>query len=237
MNEINKKRILRTLLPPVFAVTVNCMVYWGAPFLTVGRTAYNLSGNLDDLVPFLPPFIIVYFGCYIFWVINYLLIAAQDDEHRYRFFTADLYSRLICLVIFVVFPTTNTRPELVGSDLWTQAVRVLYEIDKPTNLFPSIHCLVSWFCCVGLRGCDRIPGWYKWLSKVLAVLVFVSTLALRQHVLVDVIGGVLLAEVCWYISMHTNGYQVFGKVTETVSDWLGSRLCGKRNGKQKENNI
>lgn len=138
IKEIDTKRIFCTLLPPVMAFTVNCMVYWGAPLFTVGRTAYNLSGNLDDLVPFLPPFIVVYFGCYIFWVINYLLISAQGDEHRYRFFTADICSRLVCLVIFVVFPTTNTRPELIGHDIWTQAVRALYQWDAPQNLFPIV---------------------------------------------------------------------------------------------------
>lgn len=231
IKEIDTKRIFCTLLPPVMAFTVNCMVYWGAPLFTVGRTAYNLSGNLDDLVPFLPPFIVVYFGCYIFWVINYLLISAQGDEHRYRFFTADICSRLVCLVMFVVFPTTNTRPELIGYDIWTQAVRALYQWDAPQNLFPSIHCLVSWMCCIGLRGCDRIPKWYKWVSKFIAVLVFVSTLALRQHVLIDVAGGILLAELACYISNRRDGYKLLQKVTETVAGWIAGRLSGKKNGK------
>lgn len=231
IKEIDTKRIFCTLLPPVMAFTVNCMVYWGAPLFTVGRTAYNLSGNLDDLVPFLPPFIVVYLGCYIFWVINYLLISAQGDEHRYRFFTADICSRLVCLVIFVVFPTTNTRPELIGHDIWTQAVRALYQWDAPQNLFPSIHCLVSWMCCIGLRGCDRIPKWYKWVSKFIAVLVFVSTLALRQHVLIDVAGGILLAELACYISNRRDGYKLLQKVTETVAGWIVGRLSGKKNGK------
>ena len=231
IKEIDTKRIFCTLLPPVMAFTVNCMVYWGAPLFTVGRTAYNLSGNLDDLVPFLPPFIVVYLGCYIFWVINYLLISAQGDEHSYRFFTADICSRLVCLVIFMVFPTTNTRPELIGHDIWTQAVRALYQWDAPQNLFPSIHCLVSWMCCIGLRGCDRIPKWYKWVSKFIAVLVFISTLALRQHVLIDVAGGILLAELVCYISNRRDGYKLLQKVTETVAGWIAGRLSGKKNGK------
>ena len=173
----------------------------------------------------------MYFGCYIFWVINYLLISAQGDEHRYRFFTADICSRLVCLVIFVVFPTTNTRPELIGHDIWTQAVRALYQWDAPQNLFPSIHCLVSWMCCIGLRGCDRIPKWYKWVSKFIAVLVFISTLALRQHVLIDVAGGILLAELVCYISNRRDGYKLLQKVTETVAGWIAGRLSGKKNGK------
>ena len=105
------------------------------------------------------------------------------DRHRYQFFTADFYARLICFVCFVFFPTTNTRPELTGSDIFTGAVRFLYQIDKPINLFPSIHCMASWFCCIGLRKCENVPKWYQNLSEIIAVLVFISTLALRQHVL------------------------------------------------------
>ena len=134
-------------------------------------------------------------------------------------------------MIFVVFPTTNTRPELIGHDIWTQAVRALYQWDAPQNLFPSIHCLVSWMCCIGLRGCDRIPKWYKWVSKFIAVLVFISTLALRQHVLIDVAGGILLAELVCYISNRRDGYKLLQKVTETVAGWIAGRLSGKKNGK------
>lgn len=86
-------------------------------------------------------------------------------------------------------------------------------------------------CCIGLRGCDRIPKWYKWVSKFIAVLVFVSTLALRQHVLIDVAGGILLAELVCYISNRRDGYKLLQKVTETVAGWIAGRLSGKKNGK------
>ena len=222
---------LEILLPPAFTFLVNSLVYWGAPLLKTGIPVHNLSSSMDEWVPFLPPFIIVYFGCYVFWVVNYLIIAAQEKEHRYRFFTADLYARLICLACFILFPTTNTRPELSGSGFWVEAVRFLYRVDKPINLFPSIHCMASWFCCIGLRGRKGIPQWYKTVSMVITVLVFVSTLALRQHVLIDVIGGVLTAEVTWQISRHTNGYLVYerivGSLAGKMSTWFGKRKHGK----------
>lgn len=221
MYKKEKKEILRILLPPIFTFLLNSVVYWGAPLIKTGIAEHNLSSSVDGLVPFMPQFIIVYFGCYIFWVVNYLLIAAQKEEHRYQFFTADFYARLICFVCFVFFPTTNTRPELIGSDIFTDAVRFLYQIDKPLNLFPSIHCMASWFCCIGLRKCENIPKWYQNLSKFIAVLVFISTLALRQHVLIDVISGILVAEVTWQISRRTNGYQIYRRATECVAGWLG----------------
>ena len=99
-----KKEILRILLPPIFTFLLNSVVYWGAPLIKTGIVAHNLSSSVDRIVPFMPQFIIIYFGCYIFWVVNYLLIAAQKEEHRYQFFTADFYARLICFVCFVFFP-------------------------------------------------------------------------------------------------------------------------------------
>lgn len=98
---------------------------------------HNLSLALDAKIPLIPAFILVYFGCYIFWVINYLLISLREEEIKYRFFTADLYARIICFLFFVFYPTTNVRPELVGNGIFVQGMRFLYQIDKPVNLFPS----------------------------------------------------------------------------------------------------
>lgn len=225
----NSRRFLlpaHWMIPPVFTFVLNSLVYWGAPILAAGRHHYNLSGPMDELIPFMPQFILVYFGCYIFWVINYCIIARQEKEHRYRFYTADFYARLVCLLCFVLFPTTNTRPIVSGSSVWSMAVRFLYRLDAPVNLFPSIHCMASWFCYIGIRNLKNIPEWYKRFSLVVALMVFVSTLALRQHVLPDVAGGILVAEVTLYISRHTNGYRVYERITERVGDTF-LRLCRK----------
>ena len=92
------------------------------------------------------------------------------------------------------------RPIIGGNSLWDNALRFLYQIDAPDNLFPSIHCLVSWFSYLGVRGRKDIPQWYRTLSFVMALAVFISTLTTRQHVIVDVFGGVLLAEVCYWLA-------------------------------------
>ena len=91
----------------------------------------------------------------------------------------------------------------------------LYSIDAADNLFPSIHCLVSWFCFLGIRGRQEIPKWYQYLSCVIAVCVFLSTLMTKQHVVWDVAGGVILAQICFtgkhsgigYIKDFVKGYK------------------------------
>ena len=123
---------------------------------------------------------------------------------------------------FAFYPTTNVRPELVGNGIFVQGMRFLYQIDKPVNLFPSIHCMASWFCCIGIRGDKKVPGWYKIVSVMIAVLVFVSTLVTKQHVIVDVIGGVAVAELTWFVSCRTNGWKIYRNLV---------RKAGGENGK------
>lgn len=40
-------------------------------------------------------------------------------------------------------------------------MRLLYWIDAADNLFPSIHCLVSWLCWIGVRRRRDIPYGYS----------------------------------------------------------------------------
>ena len=170
---------------------------------------HNIETGVDRSIPFVPEFLMIYFGCYVFWAVNYILIARQDRRSVYQFFTGDFISRCVCLVSFLAFPTTNTRPLITGSGLWNQAALWLYSIDAADNLFPSIHCLVSWFCYLGIRGRKEIPRWYQSVSMVIAILVFASTLLTKQHVIVDVAGGILLAEFCFFIGRKTDLYRIY----------------------------
>ncbi len=147
----------RWLIPPFISFAVNMLVYCGSRMIVNGKPHYCMDNILDGRIPFLPPFILVYFGCYLFWTVNYCLIARMEAEHCSRFYTADLYAKLVCFLFFILLPTTNIRPELTDQDIWTWLVRFLYDMDAPTNLFPSIHCLTSWFCYIGIRNRKEIP--------------------------------------------------------------------------------
>ena len=197
------------VFPLIFSFVFNCLVYSGSRMIAGGWYHHNIETGVDRSIPFVPEFLVIYFGCYVFWAVNYILIARQDRRSVYQFFTGDFISRCVCLVSFLAFPTTNTRPLITGSGLWNQAALWLYSIDAADNLFPSIHCLVSWFCYLGIRGRKEIPRWYQSVSMVIAILVFASTLLTKQHVIVDVAGGILLAEFCFFIGRKTDLYRIY----------------------------
>ena len=214
--KINKVTITVYWLAIIFSFVFNCLVYSGSRMIAGGWYHHNIETGVDRSLPFVPQFLVIYFGCYLFWAVNYILIARQERRSVYQFFTGDFISRCICLGFFLAYPTTNTRPLITDGGLWNQAALWLYSIDAADNLFPSIHCLVSWFCYLGIRGRKEIPVWYQRVSMVIAVLVFASTLLTKQHVIVDVAGGILLAELCFFIGRKTQLYRIYEK--------LGSRI-------------
>lgn len=188
----------RLLLPPA-ALLWNQLVYWGGAALAETRHHYQFSTALDRAIPLIPWTVCIYFGCYAFWALHYCLCAAVPLRAR-RFFTADFIAKGVCFVFFVGLPTTMARPAVQGLNVWESLVRALYILDAPVNLFPSIHCLNSWLCWASARDIPAFSRGYKAFALCAAVAVCVSTLTLRQHVLLDVAGGILLAEICWRLA-------------------------------------
>ena len=200
------RKLMRKILPSygfyplLVTVCTNFLVYGGAKIIAGNWKHYCLETALDRNIPFLPWTLAIYLGCYLFWIINYVIIARGEKAEVYRFFFADVMAKIVCFVFFLVLPTTNHRPVVPENGFWNHGMRYLYSIDSAENLFPSIHCLTSWFCFIGIRNRKEIPVWYRIFSAVAAAAVFLSTLTTKQHVLVDVAGGVLIAEGCFFLS-------------------------------------
>lgn len=219
------------VFPLLSCVMVNCIVYYGIPKIASDWKHYDLTLPIDRTVPLVPGFVWIYLGCYLFWIVNYILIVKQGEEHCIRFAAADIMSRLVCGMFFLLLPTTNLRPVLSGDSIGVALLQVVYEIDAPVNLFPSIHCLVSWFSFIGIRGRVSVPKAYRVFSCLFAILVCLSTQLTKQHYIVDVFGGIAVAEITYYIAFHTDIYRFFKKVFDGLySKFLagGTTPAGKR---------
>lgn len=200
------KKRLDKLIPPyariplAAVVIINFLVYYGARLIAENKTHFYMETWLDRKIPFLPWTVFIYYGCYLFWIANYILSGHLGKPHALHFYSSEIIAKLICFLFFIFLPTSIVRPEVTGTGIADKIIAMLYKIDAANNLFPSIHCLVSWFCYIGVRGQERIPKWYQRLSCFLAILVFISTLTTKQHVIADVISGMLLAELSFRLT-------------------------------------
>lgn len=209
------------ILPLIFGVFLNSFVYFGGQQIAKGFYHYNLSNSIDNDIPFIDSFIIIYCLWYIFYMFNYILITREGKKKYFKFFTADIIAKIICFCLFIFFPTTmNLRPAVLGHSIFDNIIKVVYLIDPPTNLFPSIHCMVSWFCFIGIKNSRKIPYWYQILSLVVSLLIITSTLLVKQHVVIDAIAGVLLAEITYHIGQKTELYKLPMKIFDKIADKL-----------------
>ena len=89
--------------------------------------------------------------------------------------------------------------------------------DEPTNLFPSIHCVASWMAVRGACMMKGMPRWYVPLHFVVAVLVFASTVLVKQHFFVDIFAGIAVAELGLFLSKHFSLWKIFAKFEPKIA--------------------
>ena len=155
----------------------------------------DLATPLDARIPFAPAWVTVYFLAYVSWVVSALWVLPESPARGYRIACAYALAMFLAAVAFLALPGTIRRPEPAGEDFFSRWVRLLYRLDAPTNLCPSLHVVSSYFCWRGAMGCRRVPRWYAWFNLVFLILVCLSVLFVKQHALVDIPAALIVAEV------------------------------------------
>jgi len=174
-------------------------------FLLERRTAAPLVWvhcRLDDFIPFCKYAVVPYFAWFL-WIpstlFGFLRSAPRSEFSR---LCLSLFGGMtLALVCYILVPTgLSLRPYRVsGSDIFARAVRLLYTIDTATNVCPSIHVFNSVTLAIAYcrSGLFAAPGrrWVRTAAVLLCVSIVLSTMLLRQHSIIDVVFGILLAMV------------------------------------------
>ena len=156
--------------------------------------------RLDNLIPFCKYAILPYFAwfAWIPFTLFYLLWKAPREDF-WRLCLPLFGGMTIALACYVILPTgLDLRPYSVpGTDLFARAVRMLYRTDTPTNVCPSIHVFNSVTLALAYHHCARLRGrkwlWVRVSADLLCVSIILSTMLLKQHSVIDVMGGIILA--------------------------------------------
>lgn len=160
----------------------------------------DMTTPFDRMITVIPAWVIVYVLAYLYWVVGYIAITRVDQRTCRVFCRADSIGKVLAAACFVLLPTHLSRPEVVGDGVFEWLLRVIYAADAPDNLFPSLHCQISWFVARYIGAMDAFGSGVKVVSFLFAALVCISTLFTGQHVIWDVIGGILFAEGAIYLS-------------------------------------
>ena len=179
----------------VLVLSFQMTVFYGSRVFLPYLPQYSPVTWLDQQIPLVPEWLIVYFLSYLSWTVTVILILAENKEHGYRFAMAYTTSLFITGVIFLAWPLTMERPEITGTGFFYDWMRFLYAADEPVNFCPSLHVLISYMCFRGCMGCQKIPRAYMIGQGVFLVLVCFSVVFLKQHLLIDIPAALVVGEI------------------------------------------
>ncbi|MBO4235243.1 MAG: phosphatase PAP2 family protein [Firmicutes bacterium] len=179
---------------------------------------HNASLPLDSSIPFVASFIWIYVLAYLQWFVGYVALARSDESICKKYFGGELIAKILCAIIFILIPTTMVRPEICACDASSNLVRWMYTIDSPDNLLPSIHCMESWLVARGLAKTNA-PKPAKIIMWAFTILVCLSVVFVKQHVVVDIAAGILVAELGLYLGNKVRIRNLY----DSVENKLGIR--------------
>jgi membrane-associated phospholipid phosphatase len=101
-----------------------------------------------------------------------------------------MLNSILAAVVFFVWPTTGVAQDPMSGGTVGLLWSVLQAVDRPANLFPSLHVANTCTCALALW---RERGGWRLVAPVWAVAIALSTLTTKQHLLIDLFGGLALA--------------------------------------------
>lgn len=170
---------------------------------------------LDDWIPFHEIFVIPYFFWFVMLALSlgYFLFHSREDflDLCFVMFTG----MTICLMIYTVLPNgLRLRPVVTRDNILANIARMLYRIDTPTNVCPSIHVssTVSILLITARYKGFRYSKATKTITWFCGIMVCLSTMVLKQHSIIDVLLGTLLTLLLYRLCQQTNWQRYLQKI-------------------------
>ena len=179
------------------------MVFYMMGFFIVesaGHRHYHVIHSvLDDMIPFNEYFVIPYMLWFFFVAggILWFIFRCRNKAEYYKLACVLAIGMTVFLVVSCVYPNCqDLRPtEFLYHNMFTDLVAHLYATDTPTNILPSIHVYNSLAIFYAVNESEQLQKHrvIRAGTGILAGLIILSTMFLKQHSVVDVSMGILLS--------------------------------------------
>ena len=198
-------RMRRHFLLKLFGTTAFVWAFFAGYFYLLRHPAYPVTvmplTALDHLIPFQPSTLSAYLSLWL-----YVGIAPGLQLSFRELLVYGLWASALCatgLGFFYLWPTAV--PPLAFDVSGYPGFRMLQGVDAAGNACPSMHVAVAMFTVVWVEHLlrnARAPRTLRVLNVAWFLAIAWSTLAIKQHVVLDVLAGTLLGMAFALPSLH-----------------------------------
>lgn len=183
-----KNVIIRQIIILIFQV----VLYFGCEFFQ--KNPKNMDLPIDKKIPTLPYFALIY----VLWfplIAIFPISLFKASKNLYEIYVICwIIDIVISVIIYLAYPTTCTRPKNLENIKGGWMLKILYKFSyKGLNCSPSMHCSISTLVLIFALTASTMPINLRIIYSTTALGIILSTLFTKQHVLVDLVTGALLA--------------------------------------------
>ncbi len=169
----------------------------------------NLMTSFDHLIPFVPWMVYPYMSLYL----GIFLAAVFLERRAFVHFVGILFfSELLTYPFFYYFPAVFPTPQFAANDFTTRFLQWCFKADVHNNTFPSLHVSLALSTALVINRSNKKIGFFAILW---AITVAFSTVLTKKHFFIDVLGGVIVAQLAYTFAVKNN-----------LSVWLLSKAKG-----------
>jgi len=162
---------------------------------------FDFITEFDNAIPLMPQHIWIYHS--ILPVILLTMLSLVQSRGLFlTTFWACVAATVVLNVSYLCFPSFYPRLEFEVNTISEAMLYLTRQVDASNNTFPSGHVTFAWIMFLGACKTElarRVEG-IKALYLLWALGIALSTLTLKQHYLVDVFSGIVLAFISFYAS-------------------------------------
>lgn len=160
-----------------------------------------INGTLDNYIPFIEIFVVPYLLWFLYLFVYQVYLFFADKEIFVKTMLIEIVGMTIFLLVSWLYPNGLTlRPDHFARDnIFTQLLTILYRIDTPTNVLPSIHVFNTMAVFFGINRSKKMEKVkvMRWIGDVMTVLIILSTMFIKQHSILDVVTAFILVWICY----------------------------------------
>ena len=167
---------------------------------------YSFHLEIDDAIPFVPWTVWIYHTL-LPGIIATMLLLVKSKKVFFTTFWASILATIIIHLCYIIFPSFYPRPDAGGEGLTRAFVELSFAIDNSSNTFPSGHVTFAWLMFWGAFWSDAVKKvlGLRRLYLLWAIGISLSTVTMKMHYVIDVIGGFTLAAFCFFLAKEVVG--------------------------------
>ena len=186
--------VVVTLLPMAIYMVVYMPTFFWVESLTPAGGFHIINIPFDDMIPVIEVFIIPYAMWLPYLVIGMIAIAIRSRVISRKTSYMLMAGMTLFIIISLAYPNALELRAAIPDrqNIFMDMINYLHEIDTPTDVLPSLHVYDAIVVAAGLHFAFPEKKIMLAASDILALLIVLSTVFIKQHSIIDVIAAFVI---------------------------------------------